>query len=338
MMLRGALIGLGNIAVRGHVPAYLSDAVRASMEIVAVMDVVDHNREKAREFLPQARFYADAESLLAAEQIDFVDICTPPHTHAGYIAAFAKRGVHILCEKPLVEHASKIPEVERSLAGAGVVFMPCHQYKYSPLWRTIRDLIAGGALGTVTTAQFNVYRLQADSGTAAWNPQWRTNKAQSGGGILVDTGAHYFYLAQYFFGRPLAVSAVLRTLKHADYGVEDTAAVVLEYERMLMQLTLTWAAGERANSVFIAGSGGSLSYDGTRLVLSGPGGAREIPMPDVSDKKQYVSWYAALLADFRGRIEGKQTAADLLEESTTVMRLLELSYRSSEERRMLPFA
>jgi predicted dehydrogenase len=338
MTLKGALIGLGNIAVRGHVPAYLADDVRGRMELVAVMDVVEHNREKAREHLPGARFYTDAESLLDAEQLDFVDICTPPHTHAGYIAAFAARGVHVLCEKPLVEHASKIPAVEAALAGAGVVFMPCHQYKYSPLWAAIHDLIRDGALGTVTTAQFNVYRLQADSGTAAWNPQWRTNKAQSGGGILVDTGAHYFYLAQFFFGRPKAVSAVLRTLKHADYGVEDTAAVVLEYEGMLMQLTLTWAAGQRANSVFIAGSRGSLSYDGTRLVLAGPDGAREIPMPDVSDKKQYVAWYAALLNDFRVRIEAKAASGDLLEEATTVMKLLELSYRSSEEQRVLPFA
>jgi predicted dehydrogenase len=206
------------------------------------------------------------------------------------------------------------------------------------LWKGIGDLLASGALGTVTTAQFNVYRLQADAGTAAWNPQWRTNKAQSGGGILVDTGAHYFYLAQYFFGVPKAVSAVLRTLKHDDYGVEDTAAVTLEYDRLLFQLTLTWAAGQRANSVFIAGSAGSLAYDGTRLVLATADGSREIPMPDVSDKRQYISWYAALLADFRARIVAKDPSRAALDEATTVMKLLDLSYRSSEEGRMLPFA
>lgn len=338
MSLKGALIGLGNIAVRGHVPAYLSEEVRPRLELVAVMDVVAQNREKAHEYLPGTRFYADVESLLASEKLDFVDICTPPHTHAAYIEAFAARGIHCLCEKPLVEHASKTPAVEQAVRSAGIVFMPCHQYKYSPLWRTIHDLIASGELGRVTMSQFNVYRLQADSGTAAWNPQWRTNKAQSGGGILVDTGAHYLYLAQYFFGVPKSVSALLRTLKHADYGVEDTASVVLEYPGMLMQMTLTWAASGRANSVFIAGSKGSLSYDGTRLVLAGEAGAREIPMPDVSDKKQYVAWYAALLKDFQARIAAKDTSDDLLTEAATVMKLLDMSYRSSEEQRVVPFA
>ncbi len=338
MKLKGALIGLGNIAVRGHVPAYLSEEIRASMELVAVMDVVAQNREKAHEYLPGTRFYTDVESLLAAEKLDFIDICTPPHTHAAYLESFAKRGIHCLCEKPLVEHASKSAAIERTLRGAGIVFMPCHQYKYSPLWRTIHDLIASDELGTVTMSQFNVYRLQADSGTAAWNPQWRTNKAQSGGGILVDTGAHYLYLAQYFFGMPKNVSALLRTLKHADYGVEDTASVVLEYDHMLMQMTLTWAASARANSVFIAGSKGTLSYDGTRLVLVSGADTREIPMPDVSDKKQYIAWYAALLKDFHGRIAAKNISDDLLVEATNVMKLLDMSYRSSEEQRVIPSA
>lgn len=336
--MKGALIGLGNIAVRGHVPAYRSDDVRSGMQIVAVMDVVEQNREKAHEHVPGARFYTELDAMLAKEQLDFVDICTPPHTHAAYLEACAARGIHCLCEKPLVEDVSKIPAVERALAGGRVVFMPCHQYKYSPLWRTIGDIIRSGALGKVSVAQFNVYRIQADSGTAAWNPQWRTNKAQSGGGILVDTGAHYFYLAQHFFGVPRKVSAILRTLKHADYGVEDTAAVVLEYDGMLMELTLTWAASQRSNSVFIAGGKGSLSYDGTTLLLSGADGTKELPMPDVSDKKQYVAWYAALLSEFRGRILAADTSAEPLAEAVTVMKLLEMSYRSSERGQIVTFA
>ena len=47
MKLKGALIGLGNIAVRGHVPAYADPLVRERIELVAVTDVVESNREKA---------------------------------------------------------------------------------------------------------------------------------------------------------------------------------------------------------------------------------------------------------------------------------------------------
>ena len=77
-MLRGALIGLGNIAVRGHIPALAGDpALKSKASLVAVVDVTDSSREKAREYLPAAKFYPDVSSLMASEQIDFVDICTP---------------------------------------------------------------------------------------------------------------------------------------------------------------------------------------------------------------------------------------------------------------------
>jgi predicted dehydrogenase len=338
-MLRGAMIGLGNIAVRGHVPAYRTDEfLKSKIQIVAVMDVVEQNREKAKEHLPGAKFYTDIESLLAQEQLDFVDICTPPHTHAEYIQACIAKGIHIICEKPLTENYSSTGALVRKVQEAKVVFVPCHQYKYSPLWKTIHDIIKAKALGEVTLAQFNVFRLHADSGTAAWNPEWRTNKKQSGGGILVDTGAHYFYLAQYFFGIPKKVSSLLRTLKHSDYTVEDTAVVTLDYGGRLMQCNLTWAANHRANSAFIVGTEGTLTYDGTTLLQESTSGIKEIPMPDVSDKKQYIAWYASLFKEFVARVEGKNTSTDLLEEAAMVMKLLDLSYRGSEQHAILDVA
>ncbi|MBI1806825.1 MAG: Gfo/Idh/MocA family oxidoreductase [Ignavibacteria bacterium] len=334
-MLRGAIIGLGNIATRGHVPAYQHESVTSRMQIVAVMDVVEQNRAKAGELLPAATFYSDLHSLLEKEKIDFVDICTPPHTHAEYIRISAEKGIHIICEKPLAARSDLASDIVRVLTGAKVVFVPCHQYKYSPLWKKIQEKIISGSLGKITLAQFNVYRLYADSGTAAWNPQWRTNKSHSGGGILVDTGAHYFYLAQYFFGVPQRVSAILRTLKHQDYQVEDTAVVTLEYPETLMQLSLTWAASHRANSVFIAGTEGSLSYDGIRLLHTNADGTKEIPMADISDKNQYVSWYASLFEEFSCRVERRNYSDDLLQEAVNVMKLLDASYRSSERNAVL---
>jgi predicted dehydrogenase len=337
-MLRGAIIGLGNIATRGHVPAFHDEDVCRHLKIVAVMDVVEQNREKARELLPGSKFYTDIHSLLHNEQLEFVDICTPPHTHAEYIKACAARGVHIICEKPLTESQATVAGVSEAIRDAQITFVPCHQYKYSPLWRSIHDILASGELGEITVAQFSVFRLQADSGTAAWNPEWRTNKKHSGGGILVDTGAHYFYLTQYFFGVPQRISSILRTLKHHDYGVEDTALVTLEYPKTLVQVNLTWAANSRANSAFIVGTKGSLSYDGSKLLQTGPGGVREIPMPDVSDKKQYIRWYAELFGEFAQRVEGKNHSDDLLKEAEVVMRLLDESYRTQEHHTAAPLS
>ncbi|HUL45104.1 MAG TPA: Gfo/Idh/MocA family oxidoreductase [Bacteroidota bacterium] len=334
-MLRGAIVGFGNIAVRGHVPAYKHDFVCRDMEITAVLDVVEQSHPRVAEALPGARFYTDIDALFSREQLDFVDICTPPHTHAECIRAAVSKNIHVLCEKPLAEKFETAKQIDAAIRGAGITFVPCHQYKYSPLWSTIGELIHSGVLGAVTLAQFNVYRMHADTGTAGWKPEWRTNKTHSGGGILVDTGAHYYYLAQYFFGMPQKISALLRSIKHREYGVEDTAVVTLEYPALLMQLTLTWAASNRANSVYIAGTSGSLSYDGSRLLHTTEQGTRQIPMPDVSDKNQYIEWYAKLFQEFARRVNGKIVTTDLLEESVNVMNMLEVSYRSSDRQTLL---
>ncbi len=336
-MLRGAIIGLGNIAMRGHVPAFHAQSLRSKASIVAMMDVVGQNRVQAAKALPEVKCYADVEDLLRIEKPDFVDICTPPHTHAGYIRACAGRKIHIMCEKPLVEEFSSAQDIANLVRTAGIVFVPCHQYKYSPLWKTIRDFIVSKKLGDVTLAQFNVYRLQADTGTAGWNPGWRTNRQQSGGGILVDTGAHYFYLAQYFFGLPKRITSVLRTLKHSSYGVEDTALVTLEYPSTLMQVNLTWAASKRANSVYIAGSGGSLSYDGARLIFTSDRGTEEIPMPNVSDKNQYISWYESLILDFIARIDKNDLSSGPIDEAFHVMKMLHVSSQASTDCRTLEY-
>jgi predicted dehydrogenase len=332
MKLKGALIGLGNIATRGHVPAFLEDPeLNSTMELTAVMDVVDAQHAAVEQFLPRAKYYTDIDALLNNEQLDFVDICAPPFTHARYMKACMEKGLHIICEKPLTENLKTSQDIAAHVEKVNIVFVPCHQYKYSPLWKAIHDSIKGGELGRVTFAQFNVFRLQADTGTAAWNPKWRTDKNQSGGGILVDTGAHYFYLVQFLFGLPSDLHSVLRTLKHPEYHVEDTAVVMLDYADKLVQINLTWAASQRANSILIAGTEGSLSYDGAKLLLTTAAGTKDIPMPNIADKSQYIKWYASLFKEFYRRVQEKNFSKDLLLEAVKVMELLDLSYNSTRK-------
>ncbi len=333
--MRGGLVGLGKIAVSGHLPAYRAAAADTGLEIVAACDIAPSAAEICARELPGARVYASPEEMIAAERLDFADVCTPPNTHAAVVGAFAEAGIHVLCEKPLADRLDSARKIDSAVRARPIVFVPCHQYRYAPLWATIASAIARGDIGRVTLAQFNVYRTQADSGSGAGNPAWRTDRNSSGGGILADTGAHYLYLVQLFFGMPSTVHAELKNLRHTDYPVEDTALVTLGYDRSAVQINLTWAADARMNSAVVTGTGGRLLYDGARLVLIREGAAEELPMPDVSDKGQYVSWYASLLGEFSKRIRANDHGPDLLDESMNVMKLLDLAYRSGAERRTL---
>ena len=146
-MLRGAIIGFGNIATRGHVPAYLHEQIRNDVKIVGIVDVVEQNRHRVAELFPGTAFYSDIESLFSSEKVDFVDICTPPYTHVDYIRSAAGKGIHIICEKPLAEKFDTTVEIANVVRKSDIAFVPCHQYKYSPLWKTIHEMIASGVLG-----------------------------------------------------------------------------------------------------------------------------------------------------------------------------------------------
>jgi predicted dehydrogenase len=101
--LRGGFIGFGNVAANGHLPGWLA---RADVEIVAASDATLSRREVFQAACPEGQWFSDAESLLASGGLDFVDICTPPGSHAALIRRALDAGLHVLCEKPLVTRAA----------------------------------------------------------------------------------------------------------------------------------------------------------------------------------------------------------------------------------------
>jgi predicted dehydrogenase len=332
-MLRGALIGVGNIALKGHLPAYLqSKKLKEEVEVVAVADLSPANHAKAREFLPSARAYTSTEELFRNERLDFVDICSPPHSRKEIIEAALESGCHIVCEKPLATNVTEGQAIADTVKSKNVVFVPCHQYRYSRVWRSVKEIIDRGDLGRLLLAQFNVMRMKADSGTPNWQSGWRIDPRVSGGGILVDTGSHYLYLLSHLFGKPQRLTALTATLRHHGYPVEDTALLTAEYDHFVAQINLTWAADRRENRNSITGEKGNLFTSGDRILLQQNGSQKELPGEDVSDKSTYVRWYAELLGDFCDRVKSRDHSTDLLEEAMNVLVWTQSCYESAAKR------
>src|SRR3989441_8784006 len=109
-MVRGAIIGLGNVALEGHLPGWTR---RDDVEIVAVSATERGRRQLADARLPAARWYDSVDGLLAHEPLDFVDICTPPASHGPLVCRALERGLHVLCEKPLVVGPDDLARVSR---------------------------------------------------------------------------------------------------------------------------------------------------------------------------------------------------------------------------------
>ena len=94
-MLRGAFIGFGNVAAKGHLPGWQS---LGGFKIVAATDVLSARRDAFLESCPDGRWYDSVGDLLSSERLDFVDICTPPSSHAALIERALEARLHVLCE------------------------------------------------------------------------------------------------------------------------------------------------------------------------------------------------------------------------------------------------
>jgi predicted dehydrogenase len=335
-MLRGAIIGFGKIAQTGHLPAYCDEKINSKIRIVAVAEPDPKYRKDAAEKIPNLNLYETLDDLLANEKIDFVDICTPPTCHPYEIARSAGQGIHILCEKPfapkLDEAAANAELLERK---PDLVFMCCHQYRYSPIWRQFKDFIDNSGASLRHLLQFNIYRTGADPGYLSRNPNWRTDPQLSGGGILVDTGVHYLYLTTWMLGRPIFVCAGIYNIRQECLDVEDSAIVNIVCEKGIAQITLTWGADRRANGARLTNQAGSISYDGTQIEKVISSGKELFSVPDASDKRYYVGLYVSLFDEFIARIERGEPARDWVDEAFQSVEVIEACYQSARTGRTI---
>ncbi|MGH7592792.1 MAG: Gfo/Idh/MocA family protein, partial [Gemmatimonadales bacterium] len=213
------------------------------------------------------------------------------------------------------------------------VLFPCHQYRQNPAWLALRRWIDAGAIGRWHLAEFHVYRGEADPGSAPSGMPWRTRRADSLGGVLLDHGTHLLYLLLDVGGMPASVQAHLGRLGHRSYEVEDTAHLLLDYGDRLATLTLTWAGQERESRIRFIGDQGMAEWVGGALRLVRRDGIAEtLDFSAQLDKREYAAWMSRILGQFANAIAQGTGDASLVE-IERVATLLEAAYRSAAEGR-----
>ena len=225
------------------------------------------------------------KAVVARDDIDLVDICTPGDTHAEIAIAALEAGKHVLCEKPLantVEEAEAMVRAAEAAAGQGVRSMVGFTYRRVPAIALARQLVAEGRLGTLHHVRAQYLQDWIVDPEAPMS--WRLDKAQAGSGALGDIGAHIIDLAQFITGDSIRrVSGRLRTFvderplpsEHAGLSgtagtgtgtvtVDDAATFLAEFAGGAMGVfEATRFANGRKNAIRIElnGSAGSISFD-----------------------------------------------------------------------------
>src|SRR2546428_169886 len=324
---RGAVIGAGGIARQSHLPA-LRDAaaVRARVDIVARVD-------SAPDVPP-----VDGIPLLTRREqldetrIDFIDICTPTASHLELTLWGLERGYHVICEKPVALTRAEADRIARAARAQRRVVMPCHQYRYNPVWLRVKEWLREGAIGRWHLAELAVYRLTADPGRDAGGTPWRGTSAAGRGGVLLDHGTHLVYQLLDVAGVPAAVAAWTGRLRHRTYEVEDTASLQSEYPERLVTMFFTWAAQRRENRIRFVGEQGAIEWVGGELRLEREGAIERHDFSAELDKAAYYRWFACLFESFIASLDRGdpiRAAAPYLDDIRRVATVVEHAYEAA---------
>lgn len=193
-----------------------------AVEVAAVADPSPEGVAEALKLSPDARVVGSLDELLALG-LDGVAIATPSALHAAQSIAALEAGVAVFCQKPLGRSAAEVDAVIAAARTADRLLGVDLSYRQTAAMRAIRPLVEGGELGRLFAIDLMFHN--------AYGPDkpWFHDRAQSGGGCLIDLGVHLADLALWATGFP-AVEEVCATLFHKgerlvprDDRVEDYA-------------------------------------------------------------------------------------------------------------------
>jgi len=277
--LRIGMIGYGFMG-RAHSNGYNRVKDFFDLEYLPVLQAVAaRDAEKAQAFADRwgyQRVETDWRKLVAADDIDAIDICTPNNLHAEIAIEAAKHGKAILCEKPLSMDTAEGEKMCAAVEAAGVPNTVWYNYRRIPAVTFAKQLIASGRLGRVFHYRANFlqdWTINADlpQGGAAL---WRLDAKAAGSGVTGDLLAHCIDTALWLNGSMTDVTAMTETFvkervhqatgKKEPVEIDDACSFLCHFKNGSLGLfeSTRYARGHKALYTFeINGENMSLKWD-----------------------------------------------------------------------------
>jgi predicted dehydrogenase len=187
-----------------------------------VMAVASRDEASARRMADELgiqRAYGSYEALLADPDIEAIYNPLPNHMHVPMTLAAAAAGKHVLCEKPLAITAMEAEKLRD--ASSQVLIAEAFMVRHHPQWQRTRDLIRDGAVGELKSVQVSFSYFNTD-------PNNIRNKADIGGGGLLDIGCYAVVAGRYFFeAEPARVIALIE--RDPAFGTDRTASALMDF-------------------------------------------------------------------------------------------------------------
>ena len=281
---KAGVIGTGFIGV-AHV-----EALRrlGNVEVVAITDTQDHKIKAEMMNIPNS--FADYKEMMDTLELDMIHICTPNNTHHEIAMYAMKKGINVVCEKPMTKTADEAKEMYEYAKEHNIVNAVNFHNRFNPMVHQIKRMASGGELGEIISVHGGYVQdwllLETDF-------NWRINSKESGQTRAVaDIGSHWIDTVEYVtqlkvteifaefltyhkkrkkFLKP--VETFSKAQEDAEYeevpiDTEDIAVVMLRFDNGAIGnafISQMFSGRKNKISIFIGGSKQSAEWDSERL-------------------------------------------------------------------------
>ena len=344
-MVTIAVIGCGRIAKNAHFPAITQ---LENVRIKYACDLIIEKAEKFKEKYPQIeQTITDYKIALNDSEVDAVFVLTPNYAHYTVTMDALKAGKHVLCEKPVtINYALSVEMAEEAKKQGKILAIGvCNRYNKSV--EMLKEWIEEGKFGNIyhVYCSFRGFRNIPGLGGDF------TTKSQSGGGVLIDWGVHFFDIILYLLGGAKLKNVTcdaycelakdMKSYKYKYMWAEDTANIengtndvddfisgYVRTDKANISFTGAWAQNVGINEMYIdfMGDKGGARLDYCKQFSFWSGETLEHTRSEHEIPDMYTEEDAAFLASIDSGVKDKNNIDFVLESA----RLLEVLYESSE--------
>lgn len=264
--MKYALIGCGMIS-----PNHIKAALANDMEIVALCDLAEENRQKALELIPPekragVKLYADYREMLCERRPDLVAIALGSGQKKRLSVDCMRAGVHVIVEKPIALSLADADEMIAEAKTAGVLLCVNHQLRFGNTVRALKAQIEAGHFGKLLygTVQIRRNRNKAYYDAGKWRGTWEQD-----GGALMNQCIHYTDLLQWLMGSDVdEVMAYTDRLTHPYIETEDLGLALVKFRNGaygVIEGTVSIYPKNLSDTMALFGESGTVCLEGKDL-------------------------------------------------------------------------
>lgn len=251
--LKVGVVGCGVIASSTHIPIF------KKTKSVIVTAVCDRNESLARETankLGIPKSYSDISQMLQKENLDIIDMCTPPQTHASLAVQAMEHGCHVFMEKPMALMTSECDQMIQASQKNGVTLNVFHNVLFDPPFLKAKKLVADGAIGN-----FIGMRILMSDPREEMILQQNHWIHKLPGGLIGETGPHAAYMSLALLKKIKNVEIYAKNFLTHSWAPFDEFRMELEGDDAMSSVAISYTSNRRNLCIDIFGTEGVIYLD-----------------------------------------------------------------------------